>query len=113
MDDLHELLALVALGRVLRKRRRARRLEVDDAPPTEARIARDAALAAQLRSSVASPRPGASHAALAGRLRTSLARHRQTTPHDVEPGPATLAHGNMPAPSEGGPTSFDPRRWAA
>jgi hypothetical protein len=113
MDDLHGLLALVTLGRVLRQRRKARHDDLEQGPPTEVRLARDALLAAKLRRSLLSPRPGASHAALMMRLRKSIASHPAHVPTapEIEPSPATLAHGNMGPPSSAASTSFEPHRW--
>jgi hypothetical protein len=111
MDDLHGLLALVSLGRVLRHRRKAHHDDVEQGPPTEVRLARDALLAAKLRRSLTSPRPGASHAALMMRLRRSIATHPPAPASEIEPSPATLAHGNMAPPSTSPSVSFDPHRW--
>jgi hypothetical protein len=111
MDDPHGLLALVMLGRILRRRRQARHVDAEQGPPTALRLARDAVLAARLRRSVASPRPGASHTALMTRLRKSIAHHDVEPTPDVEAGPATLAHANMPPMSTLPSTSFDPRSW--
>jgi hypothetical protein len=97
--------------RVLRRRRKAHHEDVEQGPPTEVRLARDAMLAAKLRRSLFSPRPGASHAALMMRLRRSIARSPLPPGLDAEAGPATLAHGNMLPQSTAPYISFDPRRW--
>jgi len=111
MDDLHGLLALVTLGRVLRRRHQALHDDVGQGPPTEVRLARDAMLAAKLRRSLLSPRPGASPAALMGRLRRSIASRPSAPEPEAEAGPATLAHGNMVPQSTSPSMSFGPRRW--